>query len=255
MPQITKETHVLVPPTAQPEGTQNATMTAFKYGEDAVVSLFPTKAAAALRGYYYAISLASTALVTSLTTLTEASPALIIENTAQAGGVNIVMDYVRVYSSAIMAAAVDSQAAWKIDNIRNKWASGGTAITPQNVNGNYANASVANVHAGALVVATAQQSSTVFARTVYNAFLKPTATAPAQIIGDTFDFRFGALDAPLPTVLNNVASAGANTFPLGLNVALPPVVLGPGQTLTLFMWGTTGGSAPSVMLSGGWYEY
>lgn len=255
MATITKETHVLVPAAAQAEGQQNSTMTAFKYGEDAVVSLFPTKHAAALRGYYYGISLASTAVVTSLTALTEASPALIIENTAPTGGPNIMMDYVRVYFSAVAAAGTDLQGAWKVDNIRNKWASAGSAITPQNMNPAFANASVANVHAGALVVATAQQSSTVFARTIYNAFMKPTATAPAQIIGDTFDFRFGALEAPLPTVLNNVASAGANTFPLGLCVALPPVILTPGTTLTFFTWGSNNGSAASIMLNGGWYEY
>ncbi len=248
-------TNYLSSPAATPDGTATPnTIRTGKFNELYALSMFPTKHLAALAGNYYGISAASTALVTSLTALTEASPALIIENQAGANGPNILLDYIRIYSSAVAAAGVDMQAAWKLDNVKNKWASAGTTITPQNPNMGASNGSVAAVHFGALVVATAQQSSSN-ARTIYNGFLKPTATAPAQVIGDTFDFRFGALEAPLPTVLSNVASAGANTFPLGLCIALPPIILTPGTTATLFVWGGSNGSAPSLMLNGGWYEY
>ena len=252
---ITGQANYLSSPAAVPDGGQVTTSQRFgKFAEQYMLNMVPTKHMAALAGQYYSISAASTALVTSLTALTEASPALIIENTSNSTPVNIMLDYVRIYSSAVAAAGTDMQAAWKLDNLRGKWGSAGTAVTPQNANMGAANGSQGTVHVGALVVATAQQSS-ANARTIYNAFLKPTSTAPTQIIGDTFDFRFGALEAPLPTVLSNVASAGANTFPLGLCIPLAPVILTPGTTATLFIWGSNNGSAPSIMLSGGWYEY
>jgi len=248
--------NTLVLPTPVPDGTQTGGTRMGKDSSMYVSSMFPTKHLASLAGLYYTASqVAGMALVTSLTAVTEASPALIIENSAAAGGPNIMLDYVRIQATAIMAAAVDNQYTWKLDNIRNKWASAGTTFTPQNTNSGVANASIAKVNFGALVVATAQQSSTVFARTIAAGFLVNTATAPAQIIGDLFDFRFGALEAPLPTVVSNVASAGAHTFPVALCIALPPVVLAPGTTATLFVFGTTGGSAPSYNLSMGWYEY
>jgi hypothetical protein len=237
-----------------PENTTTIQQAMDKYSSTFVVNEIPTKHVAALRGHYYSYNLGGTAVVTSLTALTEASPACIIENTAPAGGPNILLDYFRIYATAIAAAAVDLQYAWKLDSIRGKWGSAGSAITPQNANMGLGNASLATVHFGALVVATANQSSSN-ARQVAGGFLRPTATAPAQIIGDTFDFRFGALEAPLPTVMSNVASAGANTFPVGLCVPVGPIVLMPGTTATLFLWGTTAGSAASYAVQGGHYEY
>ena len=194
------------------------------------------------------------AAVTTLGALTEASPYLIIENTAAAGGPNIMLDYVRVQSTAVAAAGTDLQYAWKLDNIKGKWGSAGTALTPQNPNMGGVNASVGTIHQGALVVATAQQSS-ANARVVTSGYWENVATAPAQIIGEMIDFRFGALEAPLPTVMSNVASAGAHTFPVGLCAPCPPVILTPGTTATLFLWGVLNASAPSYLVQGGWYEY
>ncbi len=251
-------TNALTSPAATGEGglTPNAVRMG-KFNEMYVGSLFPTKHLAALAGYYYTAVAGGTAAVTSLTALTEASPVLIIENTFSGAGPgpNIMLDFVRLKATAISAAAVDWQYGWKLDNIRNKWASGGSALTPQNASFGATNSSAANIHFGALSVATAQQSSTVSSRLIQTGFLTTTATAPAQIIGDTVDFRFGNIEAPLPTVFNNVASAGAHTFPMGVAVGCPPVILPPGTTATLFLWGTTSGSAPSYEINMGWYEY
>lgn len=253
-------TNALSSPAATPDGTQTPlALRTGKYNEQYIGSLFPTKVAAALAGYYYSVVAAGTAVVTSLTALTEASPALIIENTAQAGGPNIMLDFMRIKATAIAAASTDWQVAWKLDNIRNKWASAGSTLTPQNASMGSTNSSVAAVHFGALVVSTAQQSSSN-ARSIVNNFIYPTTTAPATIIGDTVDFRFGSLETPLPTVLNNVAQTdathlGARTFATGLPVALPPVILTPGTTATLFLWSSNSASAPSYELNGGWYEY
>ena len=224
-------------------------------------SLFNFKQVAANLGNYYSFASGSVAgpivglaAVTSLVTLTEASPFLIIENTAAGTGPNITLDYVRIQATAIAAAGTDWAYAWKLDNVRNKWASAGTTMTPQNVNAGAANSSAGTVHGGALVVATAQQSSSN-AKLIGAEFLAPVGTAPVQIIGDLVDFRFGGNEAALPTVISNVASNGAHTFASGHVVPLPPVVLSPGTTATLFLWGTLEASAPSYTVHGGWYEY
>lgn len=225
-----------------------------KFNEQYVGSLFPTKHLQALAGGYYSIVAAGTAVVSSLTALTEASPALIIENTALTGGPNIMLDFIRIQATAVAAAATNWQYGWKLDNIRGKWASGGSALTPQNASMNTSNTSFASVHFGALAVSTAQQSSNN-ARLAYSGFLSATGTAPVQIIGDTADFRFGNKEAQLPTVMSNVASNGAHTFATGMSVNLGPLVLTPGTTATLFLWGTTSGTAASYELNGGWFEY
>lgn len=215
----------------------------------------PTKYVAALQGNYYSITAASgTAVVTSLTALTEASPALIIENTAAAGGKTILMDYLRLEATAIAAAGTDWQYAFKTDNLPGKWGSAGSAITPQNVMMGAANASVGTVHFGALVVPTATQSSSN-ARTLAGGYLTPVGTAPVQIIGDTVEFRFGPLENVISGVRSNVASNGAHTFAMMQTWGIGPCVISPGTTLTLFLWGTSEGSAPSYTLQGGWYEY
>jgi|SRR5271157_1035927 len=219
-------------------------------------SLFTAKQVSSILGNYYSFTTsAGIAVVTSLTALTEASPALIIENTAPVGGVNITLDFVRIQATAIAAAATDWQYGWKLDNIRNKWASAGSTLTPQNANVGIPNASAGTVHAGALVVATAQQSSTNFAKLIASEYLAPVGSNPVQIIGDLVDFRFGGNEAHLPTVISNVASNGAHTFASGHVVSLPPVTLGPGTTATLFLWGTAVGSAASYTFTGGWYEF
>ena len=165
------------------------------------------------------------------------------------------LDFMRVQATAVAAAATNWQFGWKTDNIRGKWGSAGSTLTPQNANAGIGNISYASVHFGALVVATAQQSSSN-ARLVSSGFLSSTATgAPATIIGDTADFRFGSKEAPLPTVMSNVASNAAHTFATGMVIAVPPVILTPGGTATLFLWGTASATAASYELNGGWYEF
>lgn len=250
-------TNALSSPAATPDGTQtpNALRTG-KYNEQYAVSLVPTKHLAALSGYYYCGNAGSTAVVTSLQTLTEASPALIIENSysGQAPGPNILMDYVRLKCLAADTNTTTWAYGWKTDNIRGKWGSAGTAITPQNANMGATNSSVATVHFGALVVATAQQSSNN-ARLVADGFLAPTASAAATVLGDMVEFQFGNLEAPLPTVTSNVASNGAHTFAMCYSVNLAPVVIPPGCTLTLFLFSASAGAIPSYELNMGWFEY
>ena len=251
-------TNALSSPAATPDGqpTPN-TYRAGKFNELYIGSMFPTKHLAALAGNYYTVAgvaAAGIAVVTSLTALTEASPAMIVENTAPLGGPNVMLDFVRLQATAIAAAATDLEFAWKIDNVRNKWGSAGTAFTPANANAGMVSGSVATVHFGALVVATAQQSSS-FAKTLASGWLTPVGTAPVCVIGDTYDFRFGALEAPLPTVISNIASNGAHTFATGLCVPVGPIILTPGTTATLFLWGGATGSAASYAPIAGWYEY
>jgi len=217
--------------------------------------LFTAKQIAPILGDYYAFTTtAATLVVTSLQTLTEASPALIIENTALAGGPNITLDFVRLQTTAADAASTTLVYAWKTDTIRGKWASAGSALTPQNVNAGTPSASVGTVHAGALVVATAQQSSPN-AKTVSQEFLLPTGTAPVQVLGDLYDFRFGGNEASLPTVISNIASNGAHTFATGRVISLGPVTLSPGSTLTLFLFSANAANQPSYTFTGGWYEF
>ena len=220
-----------------------------------VGALFPTKQAVAYIGAAYTAVSAGVAEVANLNILTEASPLLIIENTAGSGGPSIVLDYVRIGATAIAATSTDWQYSWKMDSIRGKWASGGSALTPQNAHMGFANSSVASVHFGALAVLLAQRSSNN-ARTIAAGFLAPTATAPAVVLGDVANFRFGAEEAAESHTSNDTASAGAHLHPLAYNVGIHTVVLPPGSTATLFMFNTTNTTqTPSYELNMGWFEF
>jgi hypothetical protein len=228
-----------------------------KFSETYVLNEVPTKHMAALSGKYYTAVNAGVAAVTSLTALTEASPVLIIENTYAGAGIgpNILLDYVRIRSTAVMAAAVDWQFGWKLDNVRQKWGSAGSAPVPVNANMGIATASFAQINFGALVVVTAKQSS-ANARLVQDDFLACTGTAPVMVIGDVTEFRFGSLESGMVNTSDDAAlTTGAHLHPLCYPVSMGPIVLPPGTTATLFLWGTTGGSAPSYSLNMGWYEY
>jgi len=258
MAQLQGQTNALTLP--NPTGEGQATPTTYrsgKFNELYTLNPFPTKHMAALSGNYYTAVNAAAAAVTSLTGLTEASPLLIVENTFAGAGIgpNILLDYVRIKATAIAAAGVDWQYGWKLDNVRQKWGSAGSAPAPQNANMGIANASFAQINFGALVVVTAKQSS-ANARLIQSDYLACTATAPAQVIGDTAEFRFGSLESAMTLTTDDAAlTTGAHLHPLNYPVTLGPVVLTPGTTATLFVWGTSEGSAPSYTLNMGWYEY
>ena len=242
-------------PAATPEGqpTPNA-LRMGKFNELYVGSMVPTKHLACLAGYYYSATLGATAVVTTLATLTEASPAMIIENSGLAGGPSIMLDYVRLIATAVDAVSTTWAYSWKTDTIRGKWGSGGSALTPLNCNMGATNASVATIHFGALLVATAQQSSNN-ARVFAAGNLAPTGTAPVTLIGDVVDFRFGCLEGPLPTTISNVASNGIHTFAMGYPVSNGPLVIPPGTTATLFLFNAGAMNAPSYAVNMGWFEY
>ena len=110
-----------------------------------------------------------------------------------------------------------------------RYTSGGTLMTPVNVNTGSGNASRAQIYFGAVVTALAGSSQRVMG--------SGAVQSSIPVVKDQWMFTFGDITAPTNVL---TASAAKNlTIPCG------PIVLGPGWNLTLEMWGTACAAAPA----------
>jgi hypothetical protein len=178
------------------------------------------------------------------------APSLVIYNN-DAALRRLYLDYIAIanivaVTGTTITAGSPCPAALVIDN-GNRYSSGGTSLTLQNVNMAGA-ASPPNLTAfyGA-VTATAP---TAAARTVvgYRNWRPAASATNFTIVGDQFYFNFGAVEQ---TNANSLTIANASLVP----IPMPAVVIGPGQSLLLYQWfgaftpaGGASGMVPEVGL-------
>ena len=128
----------------------------------------------------------------------------------------------------------------RIDSV-NRWASGGTAITPVNSNPNSSQGSITQFNAGALVP-TALPSNN--ARLVATGYFDSTI----PVVGDQYLIRFG--NAPMPMDELNGGIVAKN-----MCFNAPPVILPPSWCLAFEWWGTSNVTTAIVSeLEVGWIE-
>src|SRR4051812_23324271 len=140
MPQVYGKVGIDLPSTnAQ---SAQAQFRAGRYGEQYVVPLTAGLYAMADEGTYYRSTnqTPGTATAYSITTAFSATAAFaIIRNTDSAGGKRLFLDYLRLICTTVPASATSAHFAVSVDTA-NRYTSGGTALTPQNVNTNDTNA-------------------------------------------------------------------------------------------------------------------
>lgn len=182
------------------------------------------------------------AAVTSLQSLTEASPVLILKNNDVATNPSykrIYLDYIRLIVTAVGASSTNLDFAIKLDNNANKYTSGGSVLTATNVNMDVSTGSIALCYFGALAAVT----STGSARIVHRSH--PRTTIP--VIGDEYILKFGSVEFAT-SFLTSSAGAYQQTINGG------PLIIGPNQTATLYEWSAASGGAPSFEVEIGWWE-
>jgi hypothetical protein len=204
-----------------------------------IVNLWNADQALADEGSYYVAAreygspIAITASVaddlnTASATHATFAPAMSIfnqENPNNPNAKSIYPRYLKLTTTTVQGGpATDWNYALRLDN-GNKYASGGTALTPQNVNPMSSNSSVAKIYFGACVATAAPTSA---ARLVS---LGNIATA-VSVVMDTYLFHFGDVNTKMDQL--KAAAAAKN-----ISIHVPPVVLAPGWTLQLEMWGTS----------------
>lgn len=240
---------------AQPTKTTDSSQLQMRlsaYGDQSVIPLTAGTYGIADEGAYMVATnpTIGTGIIHALTTAFSATAAIFcLRNTDAEGGQRIYLDYVRLTTGATaiaMTAATSIEAAVTIDNT-NRYSSGGTSITPANVNMDSSRATIAQINFGAVVLSAASGS----VRTVARAAV-PRRAAPALVTGDQIMFNFGQMDSPTMGVVGAAAPA---TAAAAMYVPMPPVIIGGGDSLNFHLWYPAGATtAPTYEFDIGWWE-
>lgn len=164
----------------------------------------------------------------------------LFNNNAVSTGKRIYLDYITLEPKAAGTNGTNFLVAMNLDNIQ-RYASGGTAITPVNPNSDDSNTSSATLTVGALTAAAASSSSN---RRVWHGSVRTVI----KVVGDKYTFVFGASAPPsIGMVMEGTAQAHIIT-------QCPPVVIGPQHTFLLHEIAASQSVAATWEFSMGWWE-
>lgn len=167
---------------------------------------------------------------------------LALYNADQLGGKRIYLDYIKLIMATIPTgtlAAPFMQMALKLDNVASRYTSGGSAITPVNPNGDVPANSISRLYFGALTLAASSSAARILGR--------GAVRSAAPVIGDKYLISFGSIP---DVAAQSYALATAGAFTIGF----PPVIIGPGQVLSLHHWCGGQTAAPVYEFEMGWVE-
>jgi hypothetical protein len=220
-----------------------------RYGEQIVqVNNYPKMALAEEGCYYVATNptpgtgLAATSSITNYVTTAGAVGVFFLltntETSTTNTGKRVYMDYIRV---RLISQAPTSASVWymtiALDNSTTRYNTGGTAITPVNVSGDYSKASIVTMYAGA--VSTTVPGSV---RLITSVLVR----AQVPVIMDQYMLTFGSVEG-----------GGADTTSASVQNRLfgaPPVIIAPSWNMAVTMWGTSNAAAPQWEFDMGWWE-
>lgn len=249
------------------DGLQLLNKRAGRYGEQSALSLVPTKHLLADEGGYFTAPLppGSTALQLGLSAaFAAAAAAIVIQNTDSPSNPfakRIYLDRIHMVVSGAPTSATDWQYATVLDNIPRAptvtvgiggTPATGTAYPPQinNTNMDVSAPSIAKVWyplsiaAGAAITVPAAGAQV---RPMHTAKLR----AQIPVVNDDYRIVFGSVDDQ-GSALVTAAPAGASR----IVDSHKPVIIGPGQTFLLYMWGTANATAGIAFssLNTDWWE-
>lgn len=153
------------------------------------------------------------------TTLVETTPVLVIYNGSQ--NLNIDLVAIRLLDTAHSTGGTGINFTHSLDN-GNRYSSGGTALTINNVNSASTNTSLAVINFGA-VTATAKSSKQ---RNLGNLMFRPTVI---DATGDKYEIQYG--EGATGSV-NPVDGTAASHLVIGV----PPVIIAPGWSYLINLW-------------------
>ena len=233
-------------PTAAPDNTDVHARLG-RYGEKYVLPLGGKAQHIADEGAYFVATnpTLSTGIVltgAAQTAYVATTPAVLIRNTespANPIAKRIIMDFLRLLMTAAGTAGAALHGAVLLDDV-NRYTSGGSELTPQNVNMDSGSKSIAKVYFGAITAPAAGPNQRLIAR-----FLLRGAI---PVVNDQYTLNFGGVDMPAH------GSALGGTAIISQSAPLPPVVIGPGQSLLINFWLPSQTAAPSAETDMGWSE-
>lgn len=181
---------------------------------------------------------------TGATTHAQQKPVMYIQNQWPAGNLNspnIYLRYLKMFIVQVPTSATSWKYAMRLSPNGNKLTTAGTAITPVCPNSYYNTGTRAFISFGAIT--TTDSGSDVGQRLVANG--QVTGAIPVAL--DEWLFTFGAVSQTLDSI-------GTQTLVKRLTVPTCPVVIAPGWSWTLEMWGASNAAAPSWEFELGYIE-
>lgn len=165
------------------------------------------------------------------TTYDETKAMLYMFNQAPTGGPNVSLSLIRLTSTAAGVGGAGARYTFSVSS-GDLYASGGTAITPVNMNrattpsGGVPQTSFVKMVFGAAVITSS--TGTIVAN---------VAPRPAliDIVNDQLDFLFGQVGFAFPSIYANANPASSGS-PLVWGAALPPLVIPPQFCLKMIEW-------------------
>lgn len=178
-------------------------------------------------------------------TYSDTKPYLLFKNNnSVSSGIKCYLDYLRLLVTVVGVGHTRSEITFQIDSSQSttRYTSGGSAITPVNVNADSAASSGALIYAGAVTAAAAGAG-----RLLASIPLKTTAI---EVVDSQWTFNFG--DAPYgppsPTGLTNAAAQ------VTLHHNLHPIVIGPQEHFAAVVWGGSMGTGITFAFQLGYVE-
>jgi hypothetical protein len=235
-------------PDANPEYTDEE-IRLTKYGEAMVASVCPTSHVIADEGSFFTTSSPTpgTGLAFAITAAASdtAGNFLLIKNNDNVSdspnNKRIYLSYIKLICTVAPVTASAGQFKMNCDGfLTARYTSGGTVLTPQNLNMDLSSPSVAQVYAGALTTVALSNSARQVGRGVLRTVI--------PVVNDEYIFHFGSVDWEAN---QSLATATA----IRESIPCPPIILGPQQSFTLGLWfpgnATTAGS---FEVECGWWE-
>lgn len=179
------------------------------------------------------------AMTSANTAFTATTPFIVAFNKAAAGGPHAYLDFLTLIATAAGSSGTNVQFAAVVDQ-GNRFSTGGTEITANIVNPYFDQSGASNLRVWAGTVTATAASST--ARTVVgNRFL--VGAIPA--VGDTYVVKFGGNES------NNQIAKQTITF---TEQNVPKIVVGPQESVCLYLWEPSMSTASSFIPEMGWVE-
>lgn len=170
----------------------------------------------------------------------DAESLLLLQNdNSESSAKRVYLDYLRLISTAAGANGTNVRYVLKLDDAE-RYTSGGSTITPVNANMASSTTSGCTCLFGALITTSAGSN----VRLIANGLIRSVIT----VVGDNYTFDFGG-EAP--------ATAGLAVAGTAINhstVRVPPVILGPGDSLVLSLHAASQSAATSFEFELAYWE-
>jgi len=235
-------------PSAIADGAETSNW-ADRYGAQIVQPMYGAKHAFAEQGCYFVgtnpTPATGIAITSSGIAFDEAANSktncLLVKNTEVGTGnasKRVYLDFLRIRNvTGAPTSATDWYMVGVLDYSATRYTSGGSQITPVNVNGDSSLASIATVYFGALVCAIPASR-----RLLFNLLALPRL----MIIKDQITIIFGKIEGDVAPV-NSAAI-------MSVSYGVPPCVIGPNQNFVLHMYGSACAAASQFEFEMGWWE-